>query len=353
MSKKIVITDAQRIEIIRRYNSGEELSSIQPDFPMSIDVLRKNIQSWGVVLRGTRLVFTEEQQTEIIDRYVNQREDAPSLATAFKCGTTTIYRSLEKWGIEIRSRKNQFTKEKKIEVITRYKTGEPINVIASDMNCSINVIWRNLKEWGIEPNHPRPRQNLDPILIERLMALYAEHKTLDELAEMFNVKRGVITRHLRENGALIRRSGRPQKFFTVNGKKTCGLCLEEKPTTEFTLHSATYDGLQSTCNSCVKLRSKEQKLKSNFGITQADYDLMLDCQDGLCAICHQPETRIKFGKPTMLAVDHDHKTGKIRQLLCSKCNMAIGLMNDSTELLRAAALYLEKHGTIEEATDGV
>lgn len=58
-------------------------------------------------------------------------------------------------------------------------------------------------------------------------------------------------------------------------------------------------------------------------------------QLGLCAICHKPED-IK------LAVDHCHDTGKIRGLLCKRCNMGIGLLGDSPEITLNATLYLQR-----------
>jgi hypothetical protein len=79
------------------------------------------------------------------------------------------------------------------------------------------------------------------------------------------------------------------------------------------------------------------------GLTQKQYDQMLEVQNHKCAICHQPETRIRLGRVTRLAIDHSHITGKVRKLLCMKCNAAIGLVHESTELLEAAKAYLIRH----------
>lgn len=68
-----------------------------------------------------------------------------------------------------------------------------------------------------------------------------------------------------------------------------------------------------------------------------------------CQICGNEEKSVtRHGKDKMrlLSIDHDHETGMIRGIICSNCNRAIGLMGDSVELLRKAALYLEvKHAT--------
>lgn len=82
-----------------------------------------------------------------------------------------------------------------------------------------------------------------------------------------------------------------------------------------------------------------------YGIDLATYNRMHAEQEGLCAICGQPETRKdpRWDKTFRLAVDHDHKTGRVRQLLCRRCNHAIGLMDDSTERLASAIAYLCRH----------
>lgn len=85
---------------------------------------------------------------------------------------------------------------------------------------------------------------------------------------------------------------------------------------------------------------KSALLKYEFGITLSDFNDMLSAQDGGCAICGQTQTRpgTKY-----LAVDHCHTTGKIRGLLCDRCNRGLGFFKDSPELLVAAAEYLKRH----------
>jgi hypothetical protein len=87
---------------------------------------------------------------------------------------------------------------------------------------------------------------------------------------------------------------------------------------------------------------RKSKLKVEFGLTPADYERMLVEQNGVCAICRRAN-RGKFSK-NPLGVDHCHKTGRVRGLLCHQCNFAIGHAGDDPMVLRAAADYLEKHG---------
>ena len=92
-------------------------------------------------------------------------------------------------------------------------------------------------------------------------------------------------------------------------------------------------------------QSKNSDLKKNFGITLEDYQLMLDKQNGVCAICGQKEKRIHraTGAPMNLAVDHDHTTGAVRGLLCSPCNHGIGNFFESEVLLSRASEYLKSY----------
>jgi hypothetical protein len=87
---------------------------------------------------------------------------------------------------------------------------------------------------------------------------------------------------------------------------------------------------------------RRYKINTRHKISLEEYDELLNSQEGVCAICGKPETRIQKGKVTPLAVDHDHKTGEIRGLLCSKCNLGIGCLNDDIKILEAAINYLRK-----------
>jgi hypothetical protein len=81
---------------------------------------------------------------------------------------------------------------------------------------------------------------------------------------------------------------------------------------------------------------RNRNLFRAYGITIGDYEHILDAQSGLCAICYaKPESAYA------LVVDHDHRTGKVRGLLCPGCNIGIGYLKDNPLALRSAALYLE------------
>jgi len=86
-------------------------------------------------------------------------------------------------------------------------------------------------------------------------------------------------------------------------------------------------------------KGQNQKLKAIYGITFEQFTFMLQLQNGVCAICKQPESRNQ-----RLSVDHDHETGQVRGLLCFACNAGIGFLQDSSEVLEKAKQYLKEKG---------
>jgi hypothetical protein len=98
--------------------------------------------------------------------------------------------------------------------------------------------------------------------------------------------------------------------------------------------------------------ARDRNLRQNYGITAEDYDRMFAQQGGVCAICKQPETKIdprsKTGAIKHLHVDHDHKTGDVRALLCNNCNTALGLMYEDPKRIRALLTYVKWCKTLDQ-----
>jgi recombination endonuclease VII len=80
-----------------------------------------------------------------------------------------------------------------------------------------------------------------------------------------------------------------------------------------------------------------------YGLTLESYEAMHVAQGGVCAICGKPETGTREGRIKRLSVDHSRQTGRVRELLCCRCNQAIGLMREDPTVLRAAAAYIDRH----------
>lgn len=89
---------------------------------------------------------------------------------------------------------------------------------------------------------------------------------------------------------------------------------------------------------------RARRLMSNYGLTVEDRQRMVDEQDGRCAICLRHETDDNFPVGPFgsraLVVDHCHQTGQVRGLLCNNCNVAVGLLQDSADLLNRTIEYI-------------
>lgn len=129
--------------------------------------------------------------------------------------------------------------------------------------------------------------------------------------------------------------------------KTCTKCNDSKPIKEFQLHGI-YRGRvvrRARCKSCVKLRRKSSEqikntnLKSQYGITLDQWNQMFINQNGCCAICAIPQMELK----RVLSVDHNHKTGKVRGLLCGNCNHALGQTKENIDIIEGLIDYLNEH----------
>lgn len=82
---------------------------------------------------------------------------------------------------------------------------------------------------------------------------------------------------------------------------------------------------------------KRNLLKSTYNLSLEEFNKMFEGQEGRCKICKRHQSELNKN----LHVDHCHKTGKVRGLLCYRCNSALGFINDNTEILQGMIKYLE------------
>jgi len=163
---------------------------------------------------------------------------------------------------------------------------------------------------------------------------------------------------------------RDRRRKIVDGKQECATCKRNLPVNGFYKSKATYSGLEHRCKECglarkrktynenpesrvkIKRRSviyhhknkdkqnharRRNALIGNYGITIADYDRMFEEQEGNCKTCGLPEINQR------LSIDHCHETGKVRGLLCSRCNMILGHVEENTETLWKMIEYLREY----------
>ena len=92
---------------------------------------------------------------------------------------------------------------------------------------------------------------------------------------------------------------------------------------------------------CKKISDKYAKIKIEYGITRDEWHWMLKEQYGKCKIC-EVELQVTGRTALTACVDHDHKTKKVRGLLCSSCNFLIGNARDDVSILNSAIIYLNE-----------
>lgn len=155
--------------------------------------------------------------------------------------------------------------------------------------------------------------------------------------------------------------------------KWCSYCKQYLSVDNFTKNKRYSDGLQSYCRGCMKQYRKDNKermdanraawfeknadhardkhMQNTYGITLEKYNALLLVQDNCCAICGSDSPGMRNGKELSFSVDHDHNCcpGKkscgdcVRGLLCSKCNLALGLFGDDEQVLMTAIQYLREN----------
>lgn len=168
------------------------------------------------------------------------------------------------------------------------------------------------------------------------------------------------------------------EYLSDGVTKTCSTCFVEKGVAEFNKQKVRPDGLDIKCKTCSRefhakrykdpeIRRKllenatrwrernpdadaDKTLRRKYGITLAQYNELFKLQGGVCALCKKSETTRRNKKREgreRLAVDHCHDTGRIRGLLCFKCNTAIGSLGDTEEDARKVVEYFSRPNALE------
>jgi|SRR6185503_4818109 len=131
--------------------------------------------------------------------------------------------------------------------------------------------------------------------------------------------------------------------------RRCSGCKQDLSPSAFTRCQKNKDGLHSYCRECRSAAKKadyasrapefavKHRIKT-YGLAPAAFAGMVERQQNCCAICHE-----EMGEGHNRHIDHDHATGRVRELLCSNCNRALGGARDNPDLLRAMAAYVERH----------
>ena len=122
--------------------------------------------------------------------------------------------------------------------------------------------------------------------------------------------------------------------WVPEGFRWCPSCERAVALEDFGRSSYTASGLASYCKPCKNAASSDAYFYRKYKLTQPELRALRAAQQDRCGICGAPEPE---------HLDHDHVTGKIRMLLCQRCNQGLGMFRDEPYLLRVAALYVEGH----------
>jgi hypothetical protein len=122
--------------------------------------------------------------------------------------------------------------------------------------------------------------------------------------------------------------------WVPEGLRWCPACRQAVPHAEYVRSSRTTSGFGSRCKSCHNATNKAAYRQRQYGMSNAEARELRVEQDDRCAICREPDPQ---------HLDHDHRTGRVREWLCQRCNHGLGLLRDDPHLLRTAAGYVERH----------
>lgn len=128
---------------------------------------------------------------------------------------------------------------------------------------------------------------------------------------------------------------RPDHVIPYPKQKQCAGCRKVMPSVNFPKNRAEHDGLYDRCRHCCSVTAKRSRHKA-YGLSSSDLEALRESQGGACAVCRTDLAGIKW------CIDHDHKTGAVRGLLCPQCNTGLGMFRDSKTHLVSAIEYLER-----------
>ena len=133
-------------------------------------------------------------------------------------------------------------------------------------------------------------------------------------------------------------------MITSTEVRECKKCGVPKALSEFDSAGAGYAKL--SCKACNRHINVAAQRKYAYGITDTQYRALLEQQHGVCAVCGEGEVKLgRGGSVRSLSVDHCHTSGKIRGLVCDRCNRVLGFSKDDPALLRRLAAYIESADT--------
>lgn len=135
-----------------------------------------------------------------------------------------------------------------------------------------------------------------------------------------------------------------EMFYNIKKNPDCKVCRNEKDRENYKKNSIKYIERTKAFRKANPKKMKEQHLKTLYKISLNEYNQKFIEQNGVCEICGEPEKFSKrYGKQINLSVDHNHKTNIIQGLLCSRCNITLGRINEDASILSNMINYINKY----------
>jgi hypothetical protein len=175
--------------------------------------------------------------------------------------------------------------------------------------------------------------------IPNLAELYSQYRvgaSLTELAKRAGVSRVSLRAKFLAEGWVVRKHYERKPLRADSYR--CSTCREVRPATEFYADPKAANGLQSACKACCRAR----QVSRTTGLDRLAYIELLDKVGHACQVCGAAPDSSRNNRNQYLSVDHCHATGRVRGLLCARCNHALGLLNDDPAIIRKLATYLEQ-----------
>lgn len=268
---------------------------------------------------GRNLLYQSDEAKELVDQYVNDGIGYPELARKTGYPKSAVRKVLLAYGVlrgrgsNTRHTEYRFPEEVRRSIAEEYVTTDiPLLELARRHSCSETSIHNMAVEfYGPNFKDKMPKKNRGKVNSSKrnsamAISLFENGAEVEEIAGQLGLTQETVRRYLRKAG---------------HGTTHCEICNSIVPLKR----------LNYCSDACASVSVKDRWLKNKFGITRSFYRNLLEVQGGGCAIC---------GDTRDLVVDHDHKTGEVRGVLCRSCNSGIALLKENARILKRAIGYL-------------
>lgn len=278
-----------------------------------------------------RIIFSHDLEKIMYENFVNG-ESLAQISGKLKVSDKTIQKILkEKFGLKNDKISKNKIEERRREIFQDFESGMRIDKIIKKYKLREKHFFVLLRKNNLSN---KININISSNKKGKIVEEYKEGMSLEEIGHRNKMKYREILMVLTQKMVLIERKRKSRE--TIEKEKAevvlCNTCNKKKERVEFLENRLKRHSYE--CRECSRNRAWRRGLK-NYNITEEEYNAMLKEQNGVCAICGKEDVRGK-----RLSIDHDHKTGKVRGLLCGNCNLGLGALGDEVIIIEKSLKYL-------------